>query len=575
MKSTNYLIMLLFTLLVIAGCSANDSTSTPPSQDAVDDQISADDGSYSLQLSVPTLTPGTLLSHGGQVTVRAYMSYTTTDTDGDVTRHPVADGTVVNFFVIDAAGSSQDDAIFNAGTIESSKTTVNGYADATYSADNYGGMVKIYAGIDDNAGEDLSYVSDSYSFEVASGAPVAISVGSITPATINVAGTGKTNRSLLTFSLTDNAGNPVPDFTSVTFTISPKLNGLEKLSQAEAETQNGLVSVSLIAGTVSGTVGVNASYYNAEADVTISTEAKVTIVSGLPAAERLSMGVQYFNLAGGRTFGLQNDITAYLGDRYGNVVPDGTTVSFMSECGTIGTSDGFQSTTTRGVAYASLQTSAPTAPSLGGVDGSAPALNPALCRIVAYTPGDEGFNDVNGNNVYDEGTDVQTIDMSEPYIDANDNGVYDSGEKYIDVDGSGLFTQADGVYQSNTMIWHSVTVLMSDDQAPLNLQPTNFNIVDGGSQTFSYMLGDIWGNSLVGGTMAKVTVTGGGTVSGDVDITVADSLDAEQQYFFTLTMPADTSEITSIEVTVEVTPAGGDAGSNSSSPVSARALGLK
>jgi adhesin/invasin len=246
----------------------------------------------------------------------------------------------------------------------------------------------------------------------------------------------------------------------------------------------------------------------------------------------------------------------------------------MSECGTIGTSDGFEVTTIRGVAKASLQTSEPTVPDLGGVAGSE-LSNPGLCRIVAYTPGDEGFYDNTGNNVYDEGTDVLTIDMSEPYIDANDNGRYDFGEKYIDVDGNGSFTQADGVYQANTMIWKSVTVLMSDDQGPLNLTPKTFAIVAGGSQTFSYTLGDIWGNSLVGGTTAKVTVTGGGTLSGEIDVTVVDSLAAEKQYSFTLTMPDNISAITSIEVTVEVTPASGDTGSNSSSPVRDSALGSK
>jgi len=554
-----------------AGGAAGSNSSSPVIERALGIGV----GSYSLQLSVPTLTPGTLLSHGGTVAVKAYISYI--DTDGVV--HPAADGTVVNFFVIDAAGSSRDDVIRNAGTIESPKTTVNGYADATYSADNHGGMVKIYADVINNTGGDLSYVSGTTTFVVATGDPVAITVESITPATINVAGSGKTNRSLLTFSLTDSAGNPVPDLSPVGFTLSTPLGGGEKLAETEAVTQGGRVSVSLIGGTVSGTVGVNASYYDAQAGVTISTEAKVTIVSGLPAAERFSMAGQYFNLAGGRTFGLHDDITAYLGDRYGNVVPDGTAVSFMSECGTIGTSEGFDYTTTRGIAHASLQTSAPTAPDLGGVDGSTLG-NPGLCRIVAYTPGDEGFNDMNGNNVYDEGTDVLTIDMGEPYIDANDNGVYDFGEKYIDVDVSGSYTPADGVYQSNTMIWKSVTVLMSDDQAPLNLTPKTFNIVDNGTQTFSYTLADIWGNSLVAGTKAKVTVNtqkneGGGDiiVSGDVDITVADSSGPEQQYFFTITMPADASLIKSIEVTVEVTPADGDVGANSDISVIDSALG--
>ncbi|CCK78763.1 Ig-like domain-containing protein [Desulfobacula toluolica] len=408
--------------------------------------------------------------------------------------------------------------------------------------------------------------------EIATGLPAVIFIDSITPETIGVAGSGISNISIITFSVHDDSGNPVSDDNLVEFKISTPMGGGEKLSATEAKTQNGKVSVSLISGTVSGTVGINAIYN--DGDTNFSTEAKVTIVSGLPAAEQLGIAIESFNMAGGRTFGLQNKITAYLGDRYGNVVPDGTKVSFMSEGGTIGTSDGFEASTVFGVAEATLQTSPPTTPYLGGVDGSSKS-NPGLCRVVVYTPGDEGFYDINGNNIYDEGIDTLTVDMSEPYIDANDNGQYDSGEKYIDSDGSGLFTQADGKYQSNTIIWDSLNVLFSDNQAPLNLTK-NFNIdrINGGSYPLIYYLGDVYGNALVGGTTVKITTSGtfnNAELTGDTDFVLPDSNGLGEAHTVGLLItPQGTEEADngSLEVIVTVTPpTGSSVGGNSSGPV--------
>jgi adhesin/invasin len=571
MRPIKYLIMVLFALLMISGCnseSAVDSTVTPVS-------------SSGLKLSTPGLAPGNLVSHGGQITIRAYVFTTTTNSNGDKVEVPVEDGTLVNFFVISTDGADKDDAVTTSGRIDTLKTTVTGYADAVYTADAFSGVVKIYAETDDS---DDTYkgLSDTTSFEVASGDPAAILIDSVTPETIGVAGSGTSNTTILAFSINDNAGNPVPDDNVVTFKISTPIGGGEKLSATDAKTQNGKVFVTLISGTVSGTVGVNASYLDDDTGLLIATEAKVTIVSGLSAAEQLGMAVEFHNIAGGRTFGLQDAITVYLGDRYGNVVPDGTRVSFMTEGGTIGTSGGFEPSTVFGVAEATLQSSPPSTPDLAGVTGAASG-NVGLCRIVAYTPGDEGFNDVNGNNIFDEGVDILTLDMSEPYIDANDNGAYDSGEKYIDSDGNGAFTDKDGQYQSNTIIWDSVNVLFSAGQAALNLSPTSFNIdrVNGGTYNFSYYIGDVWGNSLVGGTTVKVSKSGEfseGELAGFTNFDIPDSTGSGQTYSFSLIIPpaedpADPPQ-GSITIRVEVTPNSGSAGANTGSTVFTVSIGV-
>ncbi|MCD4722272.1 MAG: hypothetical protein K8S13_20795 [Desulfobacula sp.] len=424
-----------------------------------------------------------------------------------------------------------------------------------------------------NSGGDDSGADDG-------GPPAEIFIGVISPETIGVAGSGISNTSIITFLVNDISDNPVPDFHLITFNISTPLGGGEKLSATEADTVNGEVSVTVIGGTVSGTVGVNATYDDADGLI-ITTEAKVTIVSGLPAAEQLGMAVEFHNIAGGRTFGLQDTITVYLGDRYGNVVPDGTRVSLMSEGGTIGTSDGFESSTVFGVAEAILQSSPPTTPDLGGVIGSVSG-NVGLCKIVAYTPGDEGFNDVNGNNVYDEGIDVLTLDMSEPYIDSNDNGAYDSGEKYIDSDESGSFTDVDGQYQSNTIIWDSMNVLFSAEQATFALTPTSFIIdrINGGTYSFTYYIGDVWGNSLVGGTAVKVSKSGTfseGELVGAIDFDISDSTGLGQAYSFSLIIPpaddpADPPQ-GSITIRLEVTPNSGSAGANSDDSVFTLSIG--
>ena len=479
--------------------------------------------SISLDSNVPR---GTLLSHGGEASIVA----TVKDSGG----HLVDDGTLVTF-------------TSSGGSISGSDSTVDGKAKATFQAGSKSGSVTITAYSGTATGQ--------ISLQVATGDASSIIKESVVPDTIGVFGSGIEDTSLITFNVRDAAGNPVQDGTKVNFSIGTGLNGGEKLTATAANTAGGVVSVSLQSGTVAGTVSVIATIDGAS----VSTMAQVTIISNRPDAGRITIGADTLNLAGGVTLGLQSTVQAYLGDRSGNVVPDGTPVSFISECGTIGESGGFKTSTQFGVASAVFQTSAPTVPAPGGLT---PKGNPGLCRIVAYTPGKGTFLDKNGNGIFDPGTDTCTTKMDEPYIDANDSGAYEPGEYYVDINGNNKFDKDVVNCIDNSMIWTSMNLLISDYAKPLDIEPNGFNLSLGESQVFTLNLSDIWGNSLVAGTKVKIT-SDGGKIVGMSEYTVPDTTTPGQTLSFTLssdmvpTDPKATSpspEFVTVTATLEPAP---------------------
>lgn len=543
------LLLLATVLLTLAGCSGDDGNGTndaiytplpdatpPPSTTpgTTPDPVAPGVGGAA-NISVSSdLLPGLLLSQGGSVPVRA------TVTSGG---NAVADGTMVSFTA-------------SAGQITTVAPTIGGVATATFQAGSSAGPVIINA----IAGSATGTIT----IQVATGPPASIIVDSVQPATIGVFGSGMQDAALITFLVRDAAGNPVPDGTAVTFAISVGLNGGESLTAASGTTAGGRASVSLQSGTVAGTVSIRGTIGSAG----VATVAQVAIVSNRPDAGRITMGATTLNLAGGVTLGLQTTVSAYLGDRSGNVVPDGTQVSFISECGTIGTSQGFQATTTLGVASAVLQTSSPTVPDLTGLPWT-PAGNPGMCRVVAFTPGKGTFLDLNGNGVFD-GNDVCTTTLDEPYIDANDNGQHDAGEYYVDVNGDGTHSKNVVNCQNNAMIWTSMNLLMSDHVGSINLLPATFTIPVGGSATFTYRVADEWGNALVAGTKVKVTTTEG-TLVGTTEFTQPDTVGRGYDFSFGLVPDSGgTPKPATVTVTIEP-PAGAN---NNGAAIFAVATGM-
>lgn len=85
-----------------------------------------------------------------------------------------------------------------------------------------------------------------------------------------------------------------------------------------------------------------------------------------------------------------------------------------------------------------------------------PSNNGIYIKIIAYTKGEEGFNDVNSNGFYDDGDGNTFDDLGEPYVDVNGDQAYTSGEPFIDtVNGNdtsgnnGVYDIADGFFNGD------------------------------------------------------------------------------------------------------------------------------
>lgn len=474
----------------------------------------------------------------------AVIDATVYDTNGN----PVEAGTIVNF-------------TSTFGSINASLgTDANGDVAATFRPGTRSGLATINA--------TSGSASDSLTISVSPQTAGTLEVAAIDPAdgTIHVLGTAGNQTARVTFSVKDGAGNLVTDDTNVTIAIpaTSALGGGEALSvdgvtfgsSVTGKTVNGQVAVTVRAGRNPGSLGVLASV--TVGATTVSTMARVTIVGGQPDSRHISIAAQYLNMAGGVTFGLQDTITAFLGDRFGNVPLDGTPVSFYSECGTIGDSTGFTALTVHGQAVTHHHTQNPTTNNLAGVGGSG---NVGLCTIMIATQGSEYFEDNNGNGSYDAGIDTCSGDQGEPFVDGNGNGSYEIGEFYVDIDNSGGYTPPNLGCDANTTIWTSTEIMMSGYVESLvprdlgtNLPITTFSIPVGGSQDIYFDLEDIFGNALVAGTTVKVT-SDAGTLGGTTDYVMPDFAGTGGQVVFSLfsDVSADAKQKVA-KVTMSITP---------------------
>jgi adhesin/invasin len=499
--------------------------------------------------------------------------------------NPVADNTPVSF-------------VTTLGNVSSEVMTSGGTATALFYAQEISGTALVTA----TAGA----ANSTYSIAIQPASAGSIIVNDVVPEdrTIHIAGTEGNRLATVRFLVKDVAGNTVDDGTQVLVYLDPtRTGGGEAVSAGEAyadsvvtSTINGIATVTLRSGSVAGTIDVVAAYDPDEEtdpalfnDDEISTIARIVMVGGMPDAEHFGLAASTLTLAGGLYTDLPSTITATLGDRFGNVVLDGTQVSFISECGLVGESGGFTATTEQGHATAVFRT---TAPMLGedgnlldGPDAGPVSIRNGLCRIVAFTQGSESYEDIDGDGVYTEGVDNCVKDLPEPYIDENDNGQYDTGELYEDTNGNNTFDTAadfnlvDGATcQENTVIWTSMNLLMTGNIGPFNLRKQgqlpsdglDFTLGIGGSQTFvvdfqdEYIqdlngngildIGIDYGNAPVAGTTLSVTKDGStGKLAGTTAHTQPDTTGTGGSYSFTLFSDIDDSaEPALVEISVTV-----------------------
>ncbi len=290
---------------------------------------------------VLTIVPVLVQADGfSTATVNALVS----DGQGD----PVSDGSVIKFVAgekfMDVNGdgiwtNNVDSLIYDLdsdglwdpiGSIDATVTTSSGQATTTYIAGSTAGVVYIKA----TGGQPGDHFSAEVSLSLTSDDSVHSIVLTPTWQTVQVRGTGGIEYAPLVAQTFDSKGNPAPQGREVEFLITGGPGGGEAINgdpvgPVKAITDaNGVASVTLNAGSASGTVRVLA-----RCGAVVASATQLTIRSGPPAV--ISVGAADCNVPSWEMIHVINEITAAVADQWGNECPDSTAVYFGTEQGII------------------------------------------------------------------------------------------------------------------------------------------------------------------------------------------------------------------------------------------------
>ncbi len=557
MRKSRVLFLILLTFMCIS-CAEDGSTgiTLPPAQTGG----GTTPGSGTSATAPKTIT---LVLNTPTVTFGGTVSITATVTDAN--NATVPDGTTVTFSV---TGDT------SLGSVTGQATTVSGVAKATFTAgDTNGGTatITVKAGDVINISAQITVIApDTGSIEFVSASPQVI----------GVKGSGQVEVSTITFLVNDVNGNPVVDGTAVSFSMlgpsGGKLpsNGGEYIGDVNAtesaqattatgSTKDGFAKAILRSGAVTGSVTINASV-TTDGTTFSSSSPTISIGGSVASAPHFSLAASPLNIPGLVFSGIESTITAFVADRFGNFnVLKGTSISFYTEAGAIDTSNVTDET---GLTSVELRTQAP-----DPIDVLPGDLNPTdgWVTVLATVPGEEGFNDANGNGLFDLGEEV--FDLSEPFLDKNNNGVREASagesfEPFVDANGNGLFDDPNGLWdgpgcelaqpdsgcQNSKLVWDDIRLAFTGFIGTCTISPTTFTVGPSGRQSFIFTLGDVNNNILPAGTTIKVTATKG-TLS-DSDVTLGDGVGGPVEIGFSLGDPDTDGTIDSSSITVEVVP---------------------
>lgn len=341
-------------------------------------------------------------------------------------------------------------------------TTIAGVAQVSYQPKNGCTQDVISAAANVSSG---TLTATSPQFSVTQSPANSISFVSASPATIGVKGAsaaGVQEQSTLTFLVKDQNGNPVGAGTTIDFTVETPLGGFVLASGASGATNaQGEVTVVVNSGSVPGVGTIKATLNSNPA---IYGTGSVSVQQGVATEDRIHVAVVTLNPAAGNHLGVTDEVTVRAADRYGNWVPDGTRINFVTKLGDIEPS----CTTTNGTCTVTWTSQGPQTINFdsgrvgrgcfGGTpteherNGLPPVPLMLACGkhdlygvnvISAWTSGEESFSDANGNNQFDNGEDF--VDLPEAFQDFDLTGIYQppganfTGDIYQDLNTNGVY----------------------------------------------------------------------------------------------------------------------------------------
>ncbi|MGE6568675.1 hypothetical protein ACQKE9_09045 [Shewanella vesiculosa] len=406
------------------------------------------------------------LSAGGTATVSVLIQ----DDQGNPFTQPVD----VNFSSTCATKSPAQ------AVISSPVSSSNGVATSTYRAQGCVGEDQI--NVTANAGGiSLSAVGTINVLQADVGSIVFVSA---TPENVSILGTGGVESSVVKFKVLDKNNNVVTN-QNVLFELNTEIGGV-KIDPLQATTDNsGLVQTVVTTGTVATSLRVTATVDNGSIPAISSQSSQLIVSTGIPDQDSFSLSATILNAEGWDVDGTEVTVVARMADAFNNPVPDGTTVSFTTEGGSI--EDACQ--TLNGACSVKWTSQLPRPEGETILNGAGQMFrNPnadlafdstlgiygniygqkygGRATVTATAIGEESFPDLNGNGRFDaaeaseflSGTDVtgQAFDLNDAFNDYNEDGIFNpqqaggqsggSLEKLVDFNSNGVFDLKDGKY---------------------------------------------------------------------------------------------------------------------------------
>ena len=353
-----------------------------------------------------------------------------------------------------------------------------------------------------------------------------------TPDKIFLKDSGGAQTSVVRFLVLGNAGAPIKNI-PLNFALSTQVGGIALTTASATTDSTGHASTVVQAGTIPTAVEVIAT--ETTSGVTARSN-KLSIGTGMPDQNSMSISASRFNPPGWDYNGETVSISVYLADADNNPPPDGTSVQFITEGGTIDPN----CTTTNGTCVVTWKSTTPR-PSNGRV------------TILATTVGNESFEDVDGDGVYTFGKDIFNTfnnggncnpnvplstaeatpggndepcdDLGEAYLDANEDGEYNAGEKIVDFNINGRHDTENGIYngvlcavegegctKSPVNIRQDIILSMSSERpmtqnGRLLGQPEFIEMGANETTSFNVTLADINGNAMPIGTTVSLNTS--------------------------------------------------------------------
>lgn len=326
--------------------------------------------------------------------------------------------------------------------------------------------------------------------------------GGVACTIMGIRGSGFNEQATVTFRVVDSTNTPAPGV-RVSFSLTNPPLGTT-VTPSGVTDSTGTVNTNISVGRVIGVFTVQATVIPNQVQI---NSPPIGLRGAKPSNQGMVLDCSPVNIAAyvapQPPADLPSTCTVTLVDRFGNAVGTGAAVNFKSEAGVVPSTintvafNPSAPDPAEGTGRFTFRSGGPfdtllDVPPLGPLPSQWPfprtqepsviagslTRNPrdGLVTVIAYTRGEEYFQDNNDNGVWDPGE--LFIDQGEPFVDSNDNGVWDSGELYFDANGNGHYDGPNGVYDADTYVWTETRILYSGrpvaDSAYTYIVPTPY-----------------------------------------------------------------------------------------------------